>query len=43
VGGGAGNALEESAKFLVAQKQIDKALDSYKPFVTSEYAKDAAK
>jgi taurine transport system substrate-binding protein len=43
LGGGAVNALEESAKFLVAQKQIDKALDSYKPFVTSEYAKDAAK
>jgi taurine transport system substrate-binding protein len=43
LGGGAVNALEESAKFLVAQKQIDKALDSYKPFVTSEYAKEAAK
>jgi taurine transport system substrate-binding protein len=43
LGGGAVNALEESAKFLMAQKQIDKALDSYAPFVTSEYASDAAK
>jgi len=43
LGGGAVNALEESAEFLVEQKQIDKALDSYTPFVTSEYAMDAAK
>jgi taurine transport system substrate-binding protein len=43
LGGGAANALEESAKFLVAQKQIDRALDSYLPFVTSEYARDASK
>lgn len=43
LGGGAINALQESAKFLVAQRQIDKALDSYGPFVTSEYAKDAEK
>lgn len=43
LGGGAVDALKESAEFLVAQKQIDKALDSYAPFVTSEYARDAAK
>jgi taurine transport system substrate-binding protein len=41
--GGAVTALEESAKFLVMQKQIDKALDTYKPFVTNEYAEEAAK
>ncbi|HWF48490.1 MAG TPA: taurine ABC transporter substrate-binding protein [Bryobacteraceae bacterium] len=43
LGGGAVSALEESAKFLVEQKQIDSTLDSYKPFVTSEYARDASK
>jgi taurine transport system substrate-binding protein len=41
--GGAVKALEESAKFLVEQRQIDKALDNYGPFVTSGYAKDALK
>ncbi|MBT1156883.1 taurine ABC transporter substrate-binding protein [Aminobacter anthyllidis] len=43
LGGGAIKALNESAKFLVAQKQIDKALDDYAPFVNSSYAKDASK
>ncbi len=43
LGGGAIKALNESAKFLVAQKQIDKALDDYAPFVNSSYAKEASK
>lgn len=43
LGGGATRALTESAKFLVAQKQIDKALDDYAPFVNSSYAKEASK
>ncbi len=43
LGSGAVKALNESAKFLVAQKQIDKALDDYAPFVNSSYAKEAAK
>ena len=43
LGGGTVNALEESAKFLVAQRQIDKALTDYSPFVTSRYAQDAFK
>ncbi|PWK74098.1 taurine ABC transporter substrate-binding protein [Aminobacter sp. AP02] len=43
LGGGAVRALNESAKFLVAQKQIDKALDDYAPFVNSSYAKEASK
>ncbi len=43
LGGGAVRALEASAKFLVAQKQIDTALDDYAPFVNSAYAKEAAK
>lgn len=43
LGGGAVRALNESAKFLVAQKQIDNALDDYAPFVNSSYAKEASK
>lgn len=43
LGGGAIKALNESAKFLVAQKQIDNALDDYAPFVNSSYAKEASK
>ena len=43
LGGGALKALGESAKFLVAQKQIDKALDDYTPFVDASYASEAAK
>jgi taurine transport system substrate-binding protein len=42
LGAGANRALVESAKFLVAQKQIDKALDDYAPFVNGSYAKAAA-
>jgi taurine transport system substrate-binding protein len=36
-------ALSESAKFLADQKQIDKALDDYTPYVNSAYAKEASK
>ncbi|MGH6807186.1 MAG: taurine ABC transporter substrate-binding protein [Ensifer adhaerens] len=43
LGGGAVRALSESAKFLADQKQIDKALDDYAPYVNSAYAKEAAK
>lgn len=43
LGGGATKALNESAKFLHAQKQIDKALDDYSPFVNSTFAQEAAK
>lgn len=43
LGGGAVRALSESAKFLLAQKQIDKALPDYAPFVNASYAKAAAK
>ncbi len=43
LGGGATRALNESAKFLVEQKQIDKALDDYAPFVNSSFAEAAAK
>ncbi len=43
LGGGALKALSESARFLVAQKQIDKALDDYTPFVNASYASEAAK
>lgn len=43
LGAGALKALSESAKFLVAQKQIDKALDDYSPFVNASYAKEASK
>ncbi|MNL41259.1 hypothetical protein D3C87_1636610 [compost metagenome] len=43
LGGGAVRALTESAKFLTDQKQIDKALDDYAPYVNSAYAKEAAK
>ncbi len=42
LGGGATRALVESAKFLVAQKQIDQALDDYAPFVNGSYAKAAS-
>ncbi|MNQ50543.1 Taurine-binding periplasmic protein precursor [compost metagenome] len=40
---GAARAFAASAKFLKDQKQIDKALDDYSPFVTDQYAKAAAK
>ncbi|CAM5503526.1 Taurine-binding periplasmic protein [Mycolicibacterium aubagnense] len=43
LGGGALKAISESAKFLVAQKQIDKALDDYTPFVNASYAREASK
>jgi taurine transport system substrate-binding protein len=43
LGGGATRALNESAKFLVEQKQITKALDDYAPFVNASYAAEAAK
>ncbi|KQW62055.1 MULTISPECIES: taurine ABC transporter substrate-binding protein [Ensifer] len=43
LGGGAVRALSESAKFLADQKQIDKALDDYAPYVNSAYAKEASK
>jgi taurine transport system substrate-binding protein len=43
LGGGAIRALTESAKFLVEQKQIDKALDDYAPYVNSSFAAAAAK
>ena len=43
LGGGAVRALSESAKFLADQKQIDKALDDYTPYVNSAYAKEASK
>lgn len=42
LGGGAIRALNESAKFLVEQKQISKALDDYSPFVNATFAKAAA-
>jgi len=40
--GGAVRALNESAKFLAAQKQINKTLDGYGAFVDGAYAKAAA-
>lgn len=40
---GAARAFAASAKFLKDQKQIDKALDDYSPFVTDQFAKAAAK
>lgn len=43
LGGGALKAVSESAKFLVAQKQIDGALDDYAPFVNATFAQAAAK
>lgn len=43
LGGGAIRALNESAKFLVEQKQIEKSLDDYAPYVNSSFAKAAAK
>jgi len=43
LGGGATRALNESAKFLVEQKQIDKALDDYAPYVNASFAEAAAK
>lgn len=43
LGGGATRALNESAKFLVEQKQIGKALDDYAPYVNADFAKAAAK
>lgn len=43
LGGGAVNALTESAKFLVEQKQISKSLDDYAPYVNADFAKAAAK
>ena len=43
LGGGALKAISESARFLVAQKQIDGALDDYAPFVNATFAQAAAK
>jgi len=43
LGGGALKAVGESARFLVEQKQIDKALDDYAPFVNASFAQAAAK
>lgn len=43
LGGGAVRALNESARFLVEQKQIDKSLDDYAPFVNADFATAAAK
>lgn len=43
LGGGAIRALNESARFLVEQKQIGKALDDYAPYVNADFAKAAAK
>ena len=43
LGGGAIRALNESARFLVEQKQISKALPDYAPFVDASFAKAAAK
>ncbi len=42
LGGGATRALNESARFLVEQKQISKSLDDYAPFVNADFAKAAA-
>ncbi len=42
LGGGATHALTESAAFLVEQKQIDKALPGYAPFVNTSFAAAAA-
>ncbi len=42
LGGGATRALTESAKFLVEQKQIGKALDDYSAYVNADFAKGAA-
>lgn len=41
--GGAVKALTASAEFLKSQRQIDKALDDYSPFVNASYAEAAAK
>lgn len=43
LGGGATRALNASARFLVEQKQIGKALDDYSSYVNADYAKAAAK
>ncbi|MBP6706227.1 MAG: taurine ABC transporter substrate-binding protein [Achromobacter sp.] len=40
---GATRAFNASAQFLKEQKQIDKALGDYSPYVTDQYAKAAAK
>lgn len=40
---GAVRALTASAKFLKSQRQIDKPLDDYAPFVNASYAEAAAK
>lgn len=40
--GGAVRALTASAAFLKAQRQIDKPLDDYSPFVTAKYAEAVA-
>ncbi|WP_191569502.1 taurine ABC transporter substrate-binding protein [Paracoccus yeei] len=42
LGGGATRALGESAAFLVQQKQIDKALPDYAPYVNASFAQAAA-
>ncbi len=41
--GGALRALTKSAEFLKSQRQIDKALPDYAPYVTDKFAQDAAK
>ncbi|MBD9527687.1 taurine ABC transporter substrate-binding protein [Paracoccus sp. PAR01] len=43
LGGGATRALTDSAAFLVEQKQIDKALPDYAPYVNASFAEAAAK
>ncbi|SMO99821.1 taurine ABC transporter substrate-binding protein [Paracoccus laeviglucosivorans] len=43
LGGGATNALTQSAAFLVEQKQIDSALPDYAPYVNASFAEAAAK
>lgn len=43
LGGGATRALTDSATFLVEQKQIDKALTDYAPYVNAGFAEAAAK
>lgn len=43
LGGGAVRALNESARFLVEQKQISKSLDDYAPYVNASFAQDAAR
>jgi len=41
--GGALRALTQSAEFLKNQRQIDRVLPDYSPFVTVKYAQEASK